>query len=605
MEKFINSEFDLVKSGKSEYILVVPTEPDHYEDFAVKEFKRLFSNATGIELPVMTDENAHFDTEKSVISLGRTLTYKESGVAATYDELKRDGYKIVTKGKTVILIGGGTYGTVYAVYGFMEKQFGYRYYAIDEEKIDKKSDAKLIDFDWTNIPDIENRTGRFFPARVDADCAIRMRTMSNYGFFHDGKEFFGSWAHNHIKYYIPIDTYFSEHPEWFSPERTQLCLSNEEMWDEMVERVKGRIMEYTEAEYFLLGQEDQPTFCGCPRCTEQIERYGRSGIMMRFINYVARAIKAWQKEVCPERIIYIGTFAYQKTQEPPVTVDENGNFSPVDPSVVPEDNVFIMIAPMSADCSITIDDPEHNAKAKLTLEGWHYLTDHCVMWAYCSNFNRALGFFDNFHVIDKNYRIFKKYEFKWVYYESHGGKQGTAFQQMLLFIHSNLAWDTSLNTTDLIDEFMPNFYKIAAPKVKQYFLSMDKYYKDGKRKLYEQDGIYRGTYLWNGREGEVFSKKFYSFDFLKEMYELLNSAINDVEFSDYDESLKNRLIERIALERMTIKFLIAEFFESEFDKKSFYAFIDEFESECERYQVKSLKQGYTVPEVMNAWKKKL
>lgn len=606
MEKiFIKGEVDLIKNGQTDYVLVVPQNPDHYEDFAEKEFKRLFFNASGIDIPSMKDENAYFDSEKTYISLGRTNVYKQSGVSATYDELKRDGYKIVTKNKTVILIGGGTYGTVYAVYGFMEKQFGYRYYAIDEERIDKKKDDKLVEFDWTNIPDIENRTGRYFPARVDGDCAIRMRTFSGFGTLHDGKDFFGSWAHNHIKLYIPKDKYHSQHPDWFSPEMTQLCLSNEEMWVEMVARVKERILEHSEAEYFLLGQEDTPTFCGCARCIEQIEKYGRSGVMMRFINYVAREIKEWQKTACPERIIYIGTFAYQKTQDPPVNVDENGNFTPVDPSVVPEDNVFIMIAPMSADCSITINDPELNAKAKLALDGWHYLTKHCVMWAYCSNFNRALGFFDNFHVIDKNYRIFREYDFKWVYYESHGGKQGTAFQQMLLFVHSQLAWDTSQSAAELIDEFMPNYYKIAAPKMKEYLTKMDKYYKDGKKRLYEEDGIYRGTYLWNGREGDVYSKKFYSYEFLTEMYNLLTSALDDVRFSDYDDETKKRLTERVSLERLTIKFLIAEFFESEFDKQSYYAFIDEFERECNLYEIKSLKQGYKVDEVMNEWKKKL
>ena len=157
---------------------------------------------------------------------------------------------------------------------------------------------------------------------------------------------------------------------------------------------------------------------------------------------------------------------------------------------------------------------------------------------------------------------------------------------------------------NLIDEFMPNYYKVAAPKMKQYLTKMDKYYKDGKKELYEKDGVYRGTYLWNGREGDVFSKEFYSYDFLMEMYDLLSSAINDVEFSDYDQETKEKLVERITLERFTIKFLIAEFFESEFDKQGYYAFVDEFERECVRYSVSNVKLGYRLSEVINEWKKK-
>ncbi len=600
----INSNKDLILNGQTEYRILISNNPDFYENYAKDEFIRLFKQATGITLSVEIDRRTPFSPEEKYISIGRTNFFKESGVTADYQELKRDGYKIVTKGNSLLLIGGGGYGTVYAVYGFFERQFDYRYYMQDEWKITEKQNDKLADYDVTDIPDIENRTGRFWYPMDDPDCAIRMRTFSGFGKMRDGQKFFGSWAHNHIKEYLPLSKYQAEHIDWYSPELTQLCLTNEEMWPEMVEQVKRRIVDNEKAEYFLLGQEDTPTFCGCPRCLEQIKIYGRSGIMMRFINHVAREIKEWIKDYDPSRKVYIGTFAYQKTQDPPVVLDEKGKYVPIDESVIPEDNVFIMLAILGADWAVPMNDPINNKNAKLAFDGWFSLTDNIIIWAYCSNFNRALGFFDNYHVLDDNYKLCKHYKFKWVYFESNGCKQGVAFQPMLCFVHSQMAWNTKLKSADLIDEFMGAYYKEAKPQVKKYFESMVDYYRTKKEELNKSTGLYHGTYIWNGREHDVYCKSFYKYHFLQEMFDLLTEGMNVIDNSDkYDKGTKDQLKQRIMLERLTIRYLVAEFFASDFKMEDYFAYLDEFEKECLLLNIKSIKSRKENQQVFEEWKK--
>ena len=302
---------NFIVDGKTEYMLVVSPDSDFYETYAKDEFLRLFKEATGIDIPVVT-EVLEFSSDKKIISIGRTDFFKGSGVRAEYDELKRDGYKIVTKGNSLILVGGGGYGTVYAVYGFFERQFDYRYYMQDEWKITEKQNDKLLEFDVTDIPDIENRTGRFWYPIIDPDCAIRMRTFSNFGDMRDGSKFFGSWDHNHISYYLPLEKYYDEHPDWYSPDKTQLCLSNEEMWPEMVKLVKKRIVENEKSEYFLLGQEDIRTYCDCPRCTEQIKLYYQ--------------LSAW---VTDNGVEVQNAITYSSSDTSIATVDSNGNVKAV------------------------------------------------------------------------------------------------------------------------------------------------------------------------------------------------------------------------------------------------------------------------------------
>lgn len=582
--------------------VVLPCEPDFYENYAAEELKLRVKECTGVELNCVYDNG--FSADEQVISIGRTELFKRSGISAKFSELGRDGYKVVKKDNVLYLIGGGSYGTVYAVYGFLEKQLGYKYYADDEVYFATPKNLKIGEYNFTDIPDIENRTGGFYFSRVNDDCAIRMRTFTYFGTMRDGEEFFGSWAHNHFAY-LPVGTYRSNHPDWYSPEFTQLCLSNEEMWEEFAKRVIEKIIERPKAEYFLLGQEDRPTFCGCKKCLELAETIGKSGIMMRFINYVARKVKAWQKDNCPERNIYVGTFAYQKTQDPPVVVDENGNYKPVDPSVVPEDNVFIMLAPISADNSVVVDDETHNGKAKKTLEGWNALTKKCILWIYCSNFDRKFGFFDNFHVLSENYKIFRRYNFRWLYYENNSGRCGTAFQALLCYLHSNLAWNVNFDVENGIDDFMHHYYKEAAPFMRKYLNSFDAYYKKRKAEFSERDNRYYGTYLWDGQEQtSVMSKEFHTYEFLTDMYSLLDQAEKAIKNAGYDEKNINKLIDRIKLERFTVYFFVAEFHSDKFSKNEYNDFLNEFKDECDRLEVLGIKRRKTNEQVFDEWRSK-
>ncbi len=576
-----------LKDGKSEYIIIVPDNADFYEDYASRECKRLFFEATGVTLPIVTESEEKavaFDENKAYISIGRTKIFETSGVDNDFSILKRDGYRIVTKGNVLILIGGGSYGTVYAIYGFMERQFGYRYYHPDEVYIKKTSDDSLKDYDVTDIPDFENRTGGNYYSGSDAavryegiaDCAIRMRTFEFYGKGRDGKPFWGSWVHNHGEY-LDGRKYKIAHRDWYSPEFTQLCLSNEEMWPEFAQNVIKRIKRCKEQEYFGLGQEDSASFCGCDRCKEQIKKYGRSGIMMRFTNYVARTVEQWRKENAPERNIYIGTLAYHFTGKPPVKKDENGNYVPLDDSVVAEKNVFVLMAPIWADYSAPFDDEENNADTKEMIEGWPVISDKLMMWIYGANYSGRFRFFDNLHVLSENYKLFKKYDYIWFYYETNFSKQGTAFQSMLHFIHAQLAWNTNLDLKDLVVEFMNNFYKDAAPQMKEYLKRLDSYHKERKAILGKKLNRRIPTLLWEMEETQdVLSKEFYDYKSLVSMLNLLEEGIAQIKKAKYHAEKEKMLIDRIRLEKLTIQYLISFFCEENMTREQFIDFVDAF-----------------------------
>ena len=585
-----------------DYKVIVPKNADFYESFAKDELVRLVKEATGIELPVF-DDSVIFSSDDTIISVGRTLNFTESGIKASYDQLKRDGHKIITSGSTLYLVGGESYGTIYAVYGFMARQFGYVYYAPSEVCFKTPNNLEIGEYDVTDIPDIENRTGSSL-SNAPLEYATRYRTFHRYGFMLNGSNYFGSWAHNHIKEYMPTSKYLETHKDWYSPEITQLCLSNEEMWVEFTKNVIERIKNYPDSEYFLLGQEDRPTFCGCKRCLEQIEKYGRSGIMMRFINHVAREVEKWRKVNAPNRHIWIGTFAYQKTVSPPVIEDEDGNYTPIDPSVVPESNVFIMLAPIGADMNAPLTDEERNLATKKNLDGWTSLTRNCILWTYGANFSRKFFYFDSFHVMAENYKIAKQYDFRWLLYEKRTYKGGTAFRELSAYLHSNLAWNVELDIHELASDFMDHYYKAGAKEMKEYMKKTDDFFKTRKKELGERDGRYYGTYLWQNQEtNNVWSPEFFTWEFITEMNGILDRAVQKIKDSNYGEK-EGEYIDRIEIERCSLKMIIAEFFKDKFTKKEYYAFLDEFKSTCERLEVESIKTKMTLDAAFDDWKEK-
>ena len=49
------TDYDLVSSGKSDYVIVIPEEDSKMLNFAVSELQLFFEEATNIKLPVILD----------------------------------------------------------------------------------------------------------------------------------------------------------------------------------------------------------------------------------------------------------------------------------------------------------------------------------------------------------------------------------------------------------------------------------------------------------------------------------------------------------------------------------------------------------------------
>lgn len=597
------TEIYLVKDSATDYKVVIPENATEWEEYAADELVHFFKESTGITLSVIPDSGLSFSESDSYLSVGNTTLYQGSGVKAEFSELGRDGFKVVRKGKTVIMVGGGGYGHIYAVYGFMENNIGYKAYAPDELHVEKYTERKLLDFNITDVPDFRDRTGGYYVTTNDRVFATRLRTFAGYNnrlFEEDG--LWGSWAHTHFGYLNP-DVYYDEHPDWYDSGKTQLCLSNMEMRDEMTEKVKEKILLYPGSELFMLGQQDIETFCGCANCKAVTDRIGNSGLMMQFINDIAARIETWQKETCPDRHIEIGTFAYHKTQAPPV-VEVDGEFKPVDQSVIARSNVFVLLAPISADWCSPISDVEHNGNTYNMFKGWAVCSERLSVWSYCNNFGMNFEYFDNIGTIAENYKLFRDYGATYLYDESSlSGKQAFAFQTMMAYVHSQLMWDCEQNVDELVSDFIKHYYKEAAEPMQKYFDLIRTFVTTRKIEKGKEDGKYYGTGIWAQSDSStLLNKNFWKKNVLDQMLEYFDEAYAAIESAGYKGDEKEKMRLRLLAESLTPRMYLIQLFSTEINDDEYLKMIDDFVDDAAEIGVASVFSGQSMSETVTNWK---
>lgn len=472
------SGYKIVEGGESDYRILLPEQPNAREKYAAEELAMYLEKSTGAALPVTSEATV----SGKYLSVGKTSLAMASGLELTYDRLGDDGFFLSQQGDDLIMAGYGGDGTLFSVYEFLETTLGVRFYAEDEIVVPEHEDVPLYKYAEEQRPDFEERALGYLATQGNSINALHLRLGEGVGNW-------GLWAHTHftiINYDLESgQSYKSSYPDWFSSDGTQLCLTNEEMRAKFVENLKTIISENPTAEYFMLGQEDQNTFCDCENCTRSnAVNGGESGTQMIFVNKVAAEIKQWLSETAPERNVTLVTFAYCKTEPAPVVHDEaTDTFRPVNDAVVAAENVGVMFAPIYACFSHDILDRDCNALSRSALLGWAAVANKLMVWSYASNYAAYLQPFNNYSSIRSDYEAFHDNGVIYVYeqgiYNSYD-----SFHALRAYTHSRLLWDTSADVTALEDEFFSAYYGVAAPYMQEYYQLIKTHYM-----ALEQDGL--------------------------------------------------------------------------------------------------------------------
>lgn len=570
----------LVNNGQTNYKIVIPLDSSSNIKFASNELISFFKEATDVTLEVITDEDLEFNSESHYLSIGETNLLKGSAVKAEYEELGLDGLKLVTRGNTVLMIGGSDTGTMYAVYEFLERTFNLEVYGETEYYIDKNiKNIYLKEFDVTEIPTFERRSVGLFPYSINETFRNRMRQdLYNQDWIY--------WSHSHFKI-LPPETYVHEHSDWYSPDGTQLCLSNEEMRAEFTRVIIELIKTHKDYNYIMLGQEDINTFCYCPLCYDKIQTYKESGVMMHFVNKVAEDVQAYIDEHEPGRVMFLGTFGYHKTEDAPVTLNENNEYVPIDETVMPRDNVMIMVAPIRS-CNSHNYFADCNSDTQRILKGWGVVAkDHMFTWIYNKVFAQYFLPLNNFSTVKQNYIILDGIGSQFVYHQGNKETQSASFQELKCYVQAKLMWDVSLNPEELIADFIKHFYKDAAEKFTEYFHLIRFTHAIWE----DRDDIH--TYNNGSASLNTFTTEYWTRDLLDKLDILFEEMMLTIDhYKTENPDLYEELKFRIDKERLTVEYLYLYFYLDEFTYEEAIEKINNFEAVCNQAGITVWREMY-------------
>ncbi|MCB9208903.1 MAG: DUF4838 domain-containing protein [Ignavibacteriales bacterium] len=435
------SNITLVENNKSNYKIIIPANATEIEQRSADELKKYLAEISNAEIEIVSDSEEESEFE---ISIGNTNRLNDLGV--NVNNLEEDGYSIKTKNNKIFILGGNVKGTLYGVYTFLDNFLNVKMYAPGVYDVPKQSDVIIPKIDLTEIPIIKYRELHIPSARLSQEfCdwhkihhpSVRERE-------------YGSFVHT-FQHLIPPEKYFDKHPEYFSeingiriPDQ-QLCLSNPEVYDVVLENLKKQMEEKPEAIVWDVSQNDNFGNCMCESCAKADSIYqSPSGLMIEFVNKIAREF--------PENTI--STLAYQYTRKAPV-------------GIKPEPNVMVVLCTIECDRSKPIADNQNDLFNR-DIKEWSALTDNIKIWDYVVQFSCYTNPFPNFHVLQPNIKLFVDHGVKSLF-EQGSGNSWSDMHELKAYVLAKLMWNPNADVNKIINEFIYGYYGKAAQYIIQYF----------------------------------------------------------------------------------------------------------------------------------------
>jgi hypothetical protein len=425
--------------------IVIPVSASETEKKAANELQKYLEKATGVRLEI-TDDNSKMGTTEIVIGNSRRLP--EDLVPA---RMAPDAFFIWNSGSRIFLAGGPRKGTLYAVYTFLERYLGCRFYAPDAEKVPVLDKIHLPALNITESPAFTDREV-YYTVMEDPDFLDKSRcNLMAWG----NSRSWGMWVHTMYSL-VPPEKYFKTHPEYFSlmggeRRKTQLCLSNPDVLRIITDTLRQIMSSKPEAKYWSVSQMDTYGDCECDQCRAINNANGSAaGSYVDFVNRVAASF--------PDKVI--STLAYQFTRKPPSAVK-------------PDSNVNIMLCTIECDRREPIEKDTSAGGFLRDIQGWSKIAPDILIWDYVIQFTNMIGPFPNLHVLQPNLKLFKKYGATRIFEQGCHGTYSEN-QELRAYLLSRLEWNPDENVDSLILDFTEGYYGKAAPFIRHYLDEMEK-----------------------------------------------------------------------------------------------------------------------------------
>lgn len=366
-----------------------------------------------------------------------------------------EGCVIRRVGDTVILSGApeAPRGTLYAVYVFLERVLGCRWWTPEAESIPTRPRSIPKSLALRETPAFEYREASYHQAENPVWLA---RNRMNPGMIpadRGGGQVFACFVHTLIGVLVPA-AQVKAHPEWQAvvdgkPTPDQLCLSRPEVLAATLEGVRRVLRARPDATIVSVSQMDNHVYCRCPACAAADKRAGSpAGSLLRFVNRVAVVVEKEFPHVAVE------TLAYLYSRKPPL-------------GIRPRRNVIVRLCTFECDFLHPLSHPNNRAFMR-DLEGWAQVCKRLYIWDYTTNYAHYVLPHPNWFVLAENMQLFQAHHVQGVFEQGNGDSRGGEFAELKAWVLAKLMENPALDGRSLIREFGRGYYGPAAGAIGRY-----------------------------------------------------------------------------------------------------------------------------------------
>lgn len=450
------ANFPLAAAGQAQYVIIRQEGATVAEAHAADDLAATLKQITRATFTMRATRPA---ARERAIIIGPGALAAALFPEIAFDKLGSEELVIKSKGPYLLLAGGRPRGTLYAVYRFLEQQCGARWWTPWATNMPHRPTLSLPNLNIQEQPAFEYREPFWFSA-FDGDWAVRHFYNGRHAHLTPalgGQLTYKGFVHTFYEL-VPPAKYFQPHPEWYSlingkrtADGAQLCLTNPQLRDFVVERVRQLLKESPETNIISISQNDQFGPCECDNCKAIDTAEGsHAGTMIAFVNYVAAKLQ-------PEfPNIAFDTLAYQYTRHPPKTIK-------------PRPNVIVRLCSIECNFATPLDDPS-NATFATDIRDWSKICGRLYIWDYVTNFGHYVQPHPNWFVLGPNMRFFHDHHVRGVFEEGAYQSNGSEMEEMRAWVLAQLLWNPNADDKALINEFLNGYYgPRAGPYIRQYF----------------------------------------------------------------------------------------------------------------------------------------
>ena len=541
------------KNNFLEYGILTDGTPS--AEFAKEELQSFIEKSCGFRLEKYNGQ-AHY------ISLGENEYSRD--ILAEYDlsGLNEEGFYILPKDGNVYIFGASPKSVIFGVYEFLEKYLGIRFLAADCCHTPVQNCLEIPETEVKCVPVSPQRLYLSYTAAEDRLSSLRYKFSADFTPDCSDLGIKNKWytkiptSHN-SNCYVPYEKYKDSHPEFFNVHcynlfRTltvvELCYSNglteDGEWDESVETsvlsvATDSMLRFMEedpsVEYFMFGRADnEDCRCRCPRCERAREKYGDAGIMIVFMNAIAKKLRQKFAEKGKKFDKKLVTFAYLSTVEPPV---KDGK--PICKQVIPDEALYIRYAPILANYAYGLEEEKQKEETRRQIAGWSALTKNLMIWDYNVNYYDYFWYFPNLSYLKQNMQTYQRMGAHYIMKQGANNVTPSWHDELHSYVSSKLFWNVDADVDAIVREYVSLYFGPGAVQVQAYIDEMEALY-EGLRK----DG-FQIQVSGHVSEQPLFSAELYPLAMLQRQEQALEEGIRAVEKADLPKAEKDGYIKRI------------------------------------------------------------